>query len=59
MARFHSATRIPAPRVFRNGWPVAPGVAFLGERAILEANPWEEGTQCVTTPWHTFPTDWP
>lgn len=38
---------------------VGPGVAFLGERAILEPNPWEEGTQCVTTPWHTFLTDWP
>ena len=43
----------------RESAPVGPGVAFLGERAILEPNPWEEGTQCVTTPWHTFLTDWP
>jgi hypothetical protein len=43
----------------RESAPVGPGVAFLGERAILEPNPREEGTQCVTTPWHTFLTDWP
>jgi hypothetical protein len=35
------------------------GFLFLVAGAILKPTLWEEGIQCVTIPWHTFPTAWP
>ena len=35
------------------------GFLFPVASAILKPTPWEEGIQCVTIPWHTFPTAWP